>query len=108
MSDTGDKRLSRRDLWEPEGETPSGHPTPVPSPTQQVQALDRIQPTLPLDCGKAEKKTHDYVRHGTTNLFAALNLETGEVFGECRPTLRPTHLRHLTSRRGLPAIDNPK
>jgi DDE superfamily endonuclease len=46
----------------------------------------RTQPTLPLDCGKAEKKIHDYVRHGTTNLFAALNVETGEVFGECRPT----------------------
>ena len=41
---------------------------------------------MPLDCGKAEKKTHDYVRHGTANLFAALNVETGEVFGECRPT----------------------
>jgi len=50
----------------------------------QIQALDRTQPTLPLDCGKAEKKTHDYVRHGTTNLFAALNVGTGEVFGECR------------------------
>jgi transposase len=52
----------------------------------QIQALDRTQPTLPLDCGKTEKKTHDYVRHGTTNLFAALNVATGEVFGECRPT----------------------
>ena len=52
----------------------------------QIQALDRTQPTLPLDCGKTEKKTHDYVRHGTTNLFAALNITTGEVFGECRPT----------------------
>ena len=52
----------------------------------QVQALDRTQPTLPLDCGKVEKKTHDYIRHGTTNLFAALNVTTGEVFGECRPT----------------------
>ena len=41
---------------------------------------------MPLDCGKAEKKTHDYVRHGTANLFAALDVETGEVFGECRPT----------------------
>jgi hypothetical protein len=36
----------------------------------QVQALDRTQPTLPLDCGKVEKKTHDYIRHGTTNLGA--------------------------------------
>ena len=52
----------------------------------QVQALDRTQPTLPLDCGKVEKKTHDYVWHGTTNLFAALNVATGEVFGQCRPT----------------------
>jgi transposase len=52
----------------------------------QVQALDRTQPTLPLDCGKVEKKTHDYIRHGTTNLFAALNVVTGEVFGECCPT----------------------
>jgi transposase len=52
----------------------------------QIQALDRTQPTLPLDCGKVEKKTHDYIRHGTTNLFAALNVATGEVFGECRPT----------------------
>jgi transposase len=52
----------------------------------QVQALDRTQPTLPLDCGKTEKKTHDYVRHGTTNLFAALNVNTGEVFGECKDT----------------------
>jgi len=52
----------------------------------QVQALDRTQPTLPLDCGKVEKKTHDYIRHGTTNLFAALNVGTGEVFGECCPT----------------------
>jgi transposase len=51
----------------------------------QIQALDRTQPTLPLTCGKVEKKTHDYVRHGTTNLFAALNVGTGEVFGECRP-----------------------
>jgi transposase len=52
----------------------------------QIQALDRTQPTLPLDCGKTEKKTHDYVRHGTVNLFAALNVGTGEVFGECRNT----------------------
>ena len=51
-----------------------------------MQALDRTQPTLPLDCGKVEKKTHDYIRHGTTNLFAALNVVTGEVFGECCPT----------------------
>jgi transposase len=52
----------------------------------QVQALDRTQPLLPIDFYATEKRTHDYVRHGTTNLFAALNIGTGEVFGECRPT----------------------
>ncbi|MGH3496490.1 MAG: IS630 family transposase [Nocardioidaceae bacterium] len=49
----------------------------------QVQALDRTQPMLPMDFGKTEKRTHDYVRHGTTNLFAALNTRTGEVIGRC-------------------------
>ena len=38
---------------------------------------------LPIDFGKTEKRTHDYVRHGTTNLFAALDTATGEVLGEC-------------------------
>ena len=52
----------------------------------QVQALDRTQPLLPIEFGATEKRTHDYVRHGTTNLFAALNVGTGEVFGECRPS----------------------
>jgi transposase len=52
----------------------------------QVQALDRTQPLLPITFDASEKRTHDYVRHGTTNLFAALNTGTGEVFGECRPS----------------------
>jgi transposase len=52
----------------------------------QIQALDRTQPILPIAFAATEKRTHDYVRHGTTNLFAALNVGTGEVFGECRPT----------------------
>ncbi|MFF4094666.1 IS630 family transposase [Streptomyces sp. NPDC001834] len=51
----------------------------------QVQALDRTQPVLPVAFAATEKRTHDYVRHGTTNLFAALNVTTGEVLGECRP-----------------------
>ena len=50
----------------------------------QVQALDRTQPLLPIAFDATEKRTHDYVRHGTTNLFAALHVGTGEVFGECR------------------------
>jgi transposase len=49
----------------------------------QVQALDRTQPMLPMDFGKTEKRTHDYRRHGVTNLFAALNVGTGTVHGKC-------------------------
>ncbi|TDC09090.1 IS630 family transposase [Streptomyces sp. 8K308] len=51
----------------------------------QIQALDRTQPVLPVTFAATEKRTADYVRHGTTNLFAALNVATGEVVGECRP-----------------------
>ncbi|WUK26465.1 IS630 family transposase [Streptomyces sp. NBC_00371] len=52
----------------------------------QIQALDRTQPVLPVSFAASEKRTADYVRHGTTNLFAALNVTTGEVLGECKPT----------------------
>jgi transposase len=51
----------------------------------QIQALDRTQPLLPLDFGVTEKRTHDYRRHGVTNLFAALDTATGEVIGQCAP-----------------------
>ena len=44
------------------------------------------QPLLPIEFDASEKRTHDCVRHGTTNLFAALNVTTGGVFGECTPT----------------------
>ena len=53
----------------------------------QVQALDRTQRILPLQPGRIERRTHDYVRHGVTSLFAALNVASGEVIGEC-------HQRH--------------
>jgi transposase len=56
----------------------------------QVQALDRTQPLLPMNFGKTEKRTHDYVRNGTTNLFAALNTRTGEVIGRCFERRRAT------------------
>jgi transposase len=49
----------------------------------QIQALDRTQPGLPMKKGRAGTMTHDYKRHGTTTLFAALNVATGEVVGEC-------------------------
>jgi transposase len=51
----------------------------------QIQALDRTQPMLPVDFGRTEKRTHDYRRHGTTNLFAALNTATGRVTADCYP-----------------------
>lgn len=53
----------------------------------QVQALDRTQPLLPLAPGQAERGTHDYVRNGTTSLFAALDVATGQIIGKC-------HRRH--------------
>ncbi|MGH7640619.1 MAG: IS630 family transposase [Candidatus Dormibacteria bacterium] len=49
----------------------------------QIQALDRTQPLLPMRPGQVERRTHDYVRHGTTTLFAALDVATGEVTGRC-------------------------
>ena len=49
----------------------------------QIQALDRTQPGLPMKKGRAGTMTHDYKRNGTTTLFAALNVATGEVIGEC-------------------------
>jgi transposase len=54
----------------------------------QVQALDRTQPLLPIDFHRTEKRTHDYVRHGTTNLFAALDAATGKVTARCFPKRR--------------------
>jgi DDE superfamily endonuclease len=50
----------------------------------QIQALDRTQPMLPLRSGSVERRTHDYERHGTTSLFAALNVATGEVTQQAR------------------------
>src|SRR6476660_8785575 len=50
----------------------------------QCQALDRTQPSLPMKPGRAGTMTHDYKRHGTTDLFAALNVATGEVLYDCR------------------------
>ena len=67
----------------------------------QIQALDRTRPLLPLRPGQAERHTHDYVRHGTTSLFAALDARTGQVIGQC-------HRRHraLEFRKFLDAIES--
>ena len=54
----------------------------------QIQALDRTQPSLPMIKGRAGTMTHDYKRNGTTTLFAALDVATGKVFGQCLPKHR--------------------
>jgi len=54
----------------------------------QIQALDRTQPGLPMKKGRAQTMTHDYKRNGTTTLFAALDVKTGQVIGECLPRHR--------------------
>lgn len=54
----------------------------------QIQALDRTQPGLPIKKGRAGTMTHDYKRHGTTTLFAALNVLDGKVIGKCMPQHR--------------------
>jgi transposase len=66
----------------------------------QIQALDRTQPLLPMSPGQAERRTHDYVRHGTTSLFAALDVATGKVIEQ----LRRRH-RSVEFRKFLDAID---
>src|SRR6476659_2145300 len=53
-----------------------------------VQALDRTQASLPMVKGRAQTMTHDYKRNGTTTLFAALDVKTGQVIGECVPRHR--------------------
>ena len=66
----------------------------------QIQALDRTQPLLPMAPGVAERRSHDYVRHGTTSLFAALDVATGKVIGE-------VHRRHRAEefRKFLDTVD---
>ena len=59
----------------------------------QIQALDRTQPLLPLRPGYAARRTHDYRRHGTTTLFAALDVATGRVIGQCHPRHRSREFR---------------
>jgi transposase len=61
----------------------------------QIQALDRSQPLLPMRPGQIERRTHDYKRHGTTSLFAALDVATGHVIGQCYPRHRATEFRRF-------------
>ena len=59
----------------------------------RIQALDRMQPVLPMRPGLPERRTHDYRRHGTTSLFAALNVATGAVVGNCYRRHRAVEFR---------------
>jgi len=64
----------------------------------QIQALDRMQPLLPMRPGQVERRTHDYVRHGTTSLFAALDVKTGKVLGACHSRHRSVEFRKFLGR----------
>ena len=59
----------------------------------QIQALDRSQPMLPMRPGQPARRSHDYTRHGTTSLFAALDIATGRVIGKCYPRHRAAEFR---------------
>ncbi len=73
----------------------------------QIQALDRTAPMLPMQPGMCERRTHDYRRHGTTTLFAALEIATGRVTGHCLPRHRHQEflrfLRQIT--RAYPGVE---
>jgi transposase len=64
----------------------------------QIQALDRTQPLLPMRPGQAERRTHDYKRHGTTSLFAALDLKTSRVIGQLHRRHRSAEFRRFLDR----------
>ena len=70
-----------------------------------IQALDRTQPLLPLRPGQAERRTHDYKRHGTTSLFAALDVKLGTIIGKCMPRHRADEFRRFldTVEKNVPA-----
>jgi transposase len=71
----------------------------------QVQALDRTRPLLPMRPGQPERRTHDYERHGTTSLFAALDVRAGTVVGRCMPRHRAPEFRRFLDEveRSVPA-----
>jgi transposase len=71
-----------------------------------IQALDRTQPGLPMKPGRCETFTHDYKRHGTSTLFAALNVATGEVIGECKT--RHRHQEFLAFLKKVDKQTDPK
>jgi transposase len=71
----------------------------------EVQALDRTQPLLPMRPGEIERRTHDYKRHGTTSLFAALDVQAGTIVAKCMPRHRAQEFRKFLDEveRNVPA-----
>jgi transposase/transposase-like protein len=72
---------------------------------RQIQALDRTAPLLPMRPGQIERRTHDYTRHGTTSLFAALDAKTGKVIGQTQQRHRSGEFRNFldTIEKNVPA-----
>jgi hypothetical protein len=67
-------------------------------PNSQIQALDRTQPILPMQPGLPERATHDYKRHGTSSLYAALNVSTGKVIGKLHGRHRAIEFKQFCKR----------
>ena len=72
----------------------------------QVQALNRTQPLLPMGLGYVEGVTHDYVRHGTTTLFAALDIASGQVIAQCKKNAIATRSSSPSSTTSIPTSPN--
>ena len=68
----------------------------------QIQALERTQPILPLGLGCSEGVTHDYIRHGATTLFAALDIANGQMIAQCRQ--RHRHQEFLSFLQHVAAV----
>ena len=73
----------------------------------QIQVLDREQPVLPMAPGVAERRTHTYIRHGTTSLFAALDIATGAVIGKCYKRHRATEFLDFLKKINAAMPDGP-
>ena len=72
----------------------------------QIQALERAQPVLPMSLGQPERRSHDYIRHGTTDLFAALDVATGTVLGKCYPKHRAKEFKKFLGEIDAAVPDN--
>jgi hypothetical protein len=68
----------------------------------QIQALDRSQPMLPMRPGQPARRSHDYTRHGTTSLFAALDIATGKIIGKCYSRHRAAEFRKFLDEIEVP------